>query len=40
MKQVSLDSEWVELIKQAKSMGIPITDIQLFLRHTRKGKNT
>ena len=28
-----LDDEWVELIKEAKELGIPISEIQSFLRH-------
>ncbi|MCA0170453.1 anti-repressor SinI family protein [Bacillus sp. RAR_GA_16] len=28
-----LDDEWVELIKEAKELGISISEIQSFLRH-------
>lgn len=39
VKQLSLDSEWIELVKQAKTLGIPIEDIRLFIRAVREGNN-
>ncbi|GIP65185.1 hypothetical protein J32TS6_37400 [Virgibacillus pantothenticus] len=39
VKQLSLDGEWVELVKQAKTLGIPIEDVRLFIRTVREENN-
>ncbi|MBR7797027.1 MAG: anti-repressor SinI family protein [Bacillota bacterium] len=38
IKQISLDSEWVDLIRQAKTLGIPLEEIRDFL-HQSENKN-
>ncbi|WP_077358421.1 anti-repressor SinI family protein [Virgibacillus halodenitrificans] len=33
----TVDKEWIELIKEAKTLGIPLKEIKLFLSGNKKG---
>ncbi|MBU5267161.1 anti-repressor SinI family protein [Virgibacillus proomii] len=39
LKQISLDVEWVELIKQARTLGVPMEEIRRFLRTVQEYNN-
>lgn len=36
MKNIKLDSEWIELIKAAKELGLTIEEIKEFLKGAKK----
>ncbi|ASN04708.1 anti-repressor SinI family protein [Virgibacillus necropolis] len=38
VKQVGLDNEWVELLQEAKSLGITIEEVRLFLNEVNNGE--
>lgn len=39
VKQTGLDSEWVELLQEAKSIGISAEEVRLFLNEAQTEKN-
>lgn len=40
VKQVSLDYEWVTLIKKAKTLGISMEEVREFLQEAEEEGNT
>ncbi|WP_188454152.1 anti-repressor SinI family protein [Virgibacillus oceani] len=38
VKKTVLDSEWIDLMKEAKTIGLTIDEIRLFLIQVEKGE--
>ncbi|WP_173915580.1 anti-repressor SinI family protein [Halobacillus sp. Marseille-Q1614] len=35
--QTVLDTDWIEMIKEAKEMGLTVEEVRIFLAKTNKG---